>query len=1500
MTTPSTTPNKRDQESFMTLNVSDPQQAALLQQAETAANRICKVLKVNQENERLMEEYERLASDLLEWIRRTTPWLENKTTDNKLSAVQEKLEEFRVYRRVHKPPRVEQKAKLETNFNTLQTKLRLSNRPAYIPTEGKMVSDIANAWKVLEFAEKGFEEWLLSEMMRLERLDHLAQKFKNKADTHEDWTKGKENMLQSQDFRNCRLNEAKALKKKHEAFESDLAAHQDRVKQIAAIAQELNSLNYHDSTTVNARCKRICDQWDRLGTLSQKGSAALEEAECVLEKIDTLHLEFAKRAAPFNNWLDGAREDLVDVFIVHTVEEIQGLVEAHDQFKQTLGEADKEHSAIISLSQDVQSIATQYQIPGGIENPYTTLTGHDITIKWSEVKQLVPKRYQTLQNEHMRQQRNEGLRRKFEEKANGVGPWIEQQMDARAAIGMGMSETLEYFLSKLKQYEKTVNQYRPKYALEGENKVSTDQINANDMQQIASAVNTNPSNTPPLKIANNRVNIGSTSDLALADMSEANQMAAHLKFNKLSMSMEFVGMVNPPNQSTPSPSPPPNDDQNLFANQQKLMQQQHQQLNAYQQKTVRTRISDEQLKVLRQYFDINNSPTEEQLLEMSEKSGLPLKVIKHWFRNILFKKRQAAKRKLSEDEGSHDYYSLSSISLSSDHPEDKRLRITEVLGNVCEAKVGDLKERSEVQFRVVAINKAGPSEPSDATKMHYVKHRRLKPYIDRTNLEMITIKRGKQVKLDVKVRGEPPPVINWKLIDNEVKSDDNYDIVDVDYNTKFTLNDCQRKHSGKYKIIAVNEVGKDEAEVEICVLSAPTGPKGPLKVDNVTAKGYDLHWQKPEDDGGRPIQGYVIKKLDPFTGSWVPCGRTDKDNTDFQVTGLQAGKFYQFRVKAINSEGESEPLSSTEPILNKNPYESAKAPSKPDIVDWDEKHVDLVWKPPKNDGGASITGYIVKVKEKFNNNWEPVLETKSSKPEACVASLIKDKEYQLRIKAVNKAGAGGPTNTHICKERHLKPTINRENLQPITIRAENMAKLDIEVSEEPPPKITWKHKDSELGSGETYTIDNIDYNTKFNLMRSTRKETGIYTIIAENVSGIDEATVEINILGKPPKPNGALEVSDVHKEGFKLKWKPPDDDGGPPIECYEVEKMDEETGRWLPRGKAEDCQVQVSNLVRGKNYKFRVRAVNKESDSDELETDHSTVAKNLFGEPLKPGRPEPIGWDKDHVDLQWTPHDGGAAIDGYIIEKRKKGIHKWHKAKQTHTPNTKVTVPNLEEGEEYDFRVITVNKAGPNEPSGTSRSVISKPRRLAPIIDRTNLKPVIIQGGQPVKFDVNVKGEPAPTIQWTFNGKPLKTDDTHSIETEPNHTLFMLSKSKRKDTESYTITAKNDYGTDEAVVEVKVLSIPSKPKGPLDISDVHAEGCHLKWDEPEGDGGEPITAYVTEKMYTDTGGWIPDTTTREPEADITGLTPGKPNVKEWDKHHVDLTWKAPDKRQIQY
>lgn len=57
----------------------------------------------------------------------------------------------------------------------------------------------------------------------------------------------------------------------------------------------------------------------------------------------------------------------------------------------------------------------------------------------------------------------------------------------------------------------------------------------------------------------------------------------------------------------------------------------------------RTRITDDQLKVLRANFDINNSPSEEQINNLSLKTYLPPKVIKHWFRNTLFKERQRNK-----------------------------------------------------------------------------------------------------------------------------------------------------------------------------------------------------------------------------------------------------------------------------------------------------------------------------------------------------------------------------------------------------------------------------------------------------------------------------------------------------------------------------------------------------------------------------------------------------------------------------------------------------------------------------------------------------------------------------------------------------------------------------------------------------------------------------------------------------------------------------------------
>ncbi|KAM5235266.1 alpha-actinin-2 isoform 2-T2 [Ctenodactylus gundi] len=430
------------------------------EQAETAANRICKVLAVNQENERLMEEYERLASELLEWIRRTIPWLENRTPEKTMQAMQKKLEDFRDYRRKHKPPKVQEKCQLEINFNTLQTKLRISNRPAFMPSEGKMVSDIAGAWQRLEQAEKGYEEWLLNEIRRLERVEHLAEKFRQKASAHETWAYGKEQILLQKDYESASLTEVRALLRKHEAFESDLAAHQDRVEQIAAIAQELNELDYHDAVNVNDRCQKICDQWDRLGTLTQKRREALERTEKLLETIDQLHLEFAKRAAPFNNWMEGAMEDLQDMFIVHSIEEIQSLITAHEQFKATLPEADGERQSIAAIQNEVEKVIQSYNIRISSSNPYSTVTMDELRTKWDKVKQLVPIRDQSLQEELARQHANERLRRQFAAQANAIGPWIQNKMEEIARSSIQITGALEDQMNQLKQYEHNIINYK--------------------------------------------------------------------------------------------------------------------------------------------------------------------------------------------------------------------------------------------------------------------------------------------------------------------------------------------------------------------------------------------------------------------------------------------------------------------------------------------------------------------------------------------------------------------------------------------------------------------------------------------------------------------------------------------------------------------------------------------------------------------------------------------------------------------------------------------------------------------------------------------------------------------------------------------------------------------------------------------------------------------------------------------------------------------------------
>jgi predicted phage tail protein len=718
------------------------------------------------------------------------------------------------------------------------------------------------------------------------------------------------------------------------------------------------------------------------------------------------------------------------------------------------------------------------------------------------------------------------------------------------------------------------------------------------------------------------------------------------------------------------------------------------------------------------------------------------------------------------------------------------------------------------------------------------------------------------------------------------------------------------------------------------VTGKPSKPKGPLEVLNVHKKGCKLKWKKPEDDGGSPIEYYEIEKLDPLTGQWMSAGQSEEPEAE--ITGLQEGKKYKFRVKAVNKEGESEELETDEAIVAKNPFDPPSKPGRPELTDWDKDFVDLKWNPPKSDGGMPIEKYIVQKRDKDGRGWSECARVNGDKTNVKVTDVDPGHEYEFRIVALNKAGESEPSDISqsvVTKPRFLAPHIDRKTLMKQIIHTGQLLRMEADVQGEPAPQVTWFRQDEQLVSYDRLTIANEPYRTSFIIAKSKRSDTGVYRVFAKNDSGTDQVEIEINVLSKPGKPKGPLAVSDVTAEGCKLKWEPPEDDGGVPLENYVVERMDTDTGRWVPVCTTKTPEAEVGGLTEGKEYQFRVRAVNAEGESDPLETDVPTLAKNPYQVPDPPAKPQIKDWDRHQVDLKWAApkSDGGSPITSYIVEKKDNNATKWSKAMEVVGNKCEARVTGLTENHTYQFRVRAVNKAGPSKPSEASDPVTAKPRFLAPKIDRTNLKNVSIKAGQPFKFDINVIGEPAPTITWFQNKAHLETKDNMTVDVESHRTKLSVLMAYRRNTGTYVIKAENSSGKDEASVEVTVVDKPGMPEGPFKITDIHKEGCSLKWNPPLDDGGSPIEHYVVEKMDTENGRWIPVGRSKDPKMEVVNLTPGQeykfrvsavnaegdsepleaqesiiaknpfdepgapgiPEATDWDRHFVELKWTPP-------
>eukprot|EP00042_Codosiga_hollandica_P052657 m.673170 g.673170 ORF g.673170 m.673170 type:complete len:880 (+) comp58539_c0_seq1:176-2815(+) len=458
---------KPDERAVMTYVAAYYKAFASFNKNEVAAKKIAHIAETNRAHQKLIEEYEEKTTRLLEWIPIAIARLNERASIDTVDGCRAKLGEYTTYKTEEYPPKLEEKGDIEAHYSTLQTKLRLSGRPAYVPGEGKAVSDVAAAWKGLEAAEAAHKEFLAAELKRNLLCEYKAERFTHKANIHESWTSGRAESLTSDDYLQTNLAGVQALKKQHEAFQSDLAAHEPRVGEIGTLANELDELNFFRKDEINQRYADIYQHWLSLTELSDKRSANLEEAEKKQQRLDELRVQFAKQVAPLNNALDEWLDNLSGKIFVNSMEEVEGLHASLEEFKQSLNVPEAEYQALQALNAQMAELST-----ANSTNPYTTHTIESVTDKWGQLQALIPTREQQLGQEKSKQESHESLRHSWAQSAAQFQAWVaEQETAISTIITNSAGQKLEEQVAALKDIDAAFSSQDGEIkALEGLNK----------------------------------------------------------------------------------------------------------------------------------------------------------------------------------------------------------------------------------------------------------------------------------------------------------------------------------------------------------------------------------------------------------------------------------------------------------------------------------------------------------------------------------------------------------------------------------------------------------------------------------------------------------------------------------------------------------------------------------------------------------------------------------------------------------------------------------------------------------------------------------------------------------------------------------------------------------------------------------------------------------------------------------------------------------------------
>lgn len=93
-------------------------------------------------------------------------------------------------------------------------------------------------------------------------------------------------------------------------------------------------------------------------------------------------------------------------------------------------------------------------------------------------------------------------------------------------------------------------------------------------------------------------------------------------------------------------------------------------------------------------------------------------------------------------------------------------------------------------------------------------------------------------------------------------------MVNENQSTILLIKDAQRKNTGKYEVTARNACATKSMDLNVEILDKPSAPAGPIIFSSIFDDKLTVFWQECSDNGGSPVQYYVIEKRDTTRLNW--------------------------------------------------------------------------------------------------------------------------------------------------------------------------------------------------------------------------------------------------------------------------------------------------------------------------------------------------------------------------------------------------------------------------------------------------------------------------------------------------------------------------------------------------------------------------------------------------------------------------------------------------------